>query len=80
MPELAEVQTVVDTLKGLIKDKCIRDIDIYYPRIIEGDIESFKKRFLSMEFWKVLQMGLNTAIKRRSFKQVKKKLLTPIPN
>ena len=46
MPELAEVQTVVDTLKGLIKDKCIRDIDIYYPRIIEGDIESFKKMYL----------------------------------
>ncbi len=57
MPELAEVQTVVDTLKGLIKDKCIRDIDIYYPRIIEGDIESFKKRLIGQHFRRFLRRG-----------------------
>ena len=53
--------------------------DWYIP-MIETKDEHFKKIFLSMESWKVSQMELNTVIKRKSFKQVKKSVLTYIPD
>ena len=38
MPELPEVETVVRTLENEIKDLQIKKIDIYYPKMIEGNV------------------------------------------
>lgn len=43
MPEIAEVETVRNTLKKMILKKEIKSVSILYPRIIESDIEEFKK-------------------------------------
>jgi len=57
MPELPEVETVVRTLEKQIKNKKIEAIDIYYPNIIEGDIDSFKKSLIGQHFNKFLRRG-----------------------
>lgn len=41
MPELPEVETVRKTLLKLIKDKEIRDVDVFYERMIRHDIDDF---------------------------------------
>lgn len=43
MPEIAEVETVRNTLKRLILNKKIVDVKIIYPKIIESDISDFRK-------------------------------------
>ena len=42
MPEIAEVETVRNTLKSMILNKKIVDVNIIYPKIIESDINDFK--------------------------------------
>ncbi|HJE15896.1 MAG TPA: DNA-formamidopyrimidine glycosylase, partial [Lapidilactobacillus dextrinicus] len=41
MPELPEVETVRRSLLGLIQNKTIKDIHVYYAKIIVGDPEVF---------------------------------------
>ena len=41
MPELPEVETVRRTLQQFVLEKRIEAIDVYYPRIIEGDVNEF---------------------------------------
>jgi formamidopyrimidine-DNA glycosylase len=44
MPELPEVETVRNTLKTLIVGKEIRDIDVYYEKMIRNrEVDEFKK-------------------------------------
>ena len=43
MPEIAEVETVRNTLKRLILNKKIVDVKIIYPKIIESNISDFRK-------------------------------------
>ena len=50
MPELPEVQTVLDTLENLIKDKKILDVKVIYPKIIQSDPDSFKNRLIGQSF------------------------------
>ena len=50
MPELPEVQTVLDTLELRIKDREIKDIKILYKPIIVGDPKQFRKRLLGQHF------------------------------
>ena len=50
MPELPEVQTVVSTLELQIKDREITGIEVIYPRIIEGDVDSFKEKMIHQRF------------------------------
>ena len=51
MPELPEVETVRRTLKNLILDKKITNIDIRYGNIIEyPNIEEFKKNIINQTF------------------------------
>jgi len=50
MPELPEVQTVLDTLASKIKDKKIIDINIRYKNIIDYDLKSFKKQLINQHF------------------------------
>ena len=42
MPELPEVETVRKTLLGLITGKEIRDIDVFYEKMVRHDIADFK--------------------------------------
>ena len=39
MPELPEVETVRRTLEPLIKDKTIKKVIVWYPKIIMGDVD-----------------------------------------
>ncbi len=41
MPELPEVETVVNILKPLVINKEIKDIDIFFPRLIESNYDDF---------------------------------------
>ncbi len=41
MPELPEVETVINILKPLVINKEIKDIDIFFPRLIESNINDF---------------------------------------
>jgi len=50
MPELPEVQTVLDTLALRIKDAGIRDIRILHEPIIEGDAKLFRKKLIGQHF------------------------------
>ena len=47
MPELPEVETVRNTLKTLIVGKEIRDIDVYYEKMIRNrEVDEFKKALI----------------------------------
>lgn len=50
MPELPEVQTVLDTLESRIKDLKIIDIKVLYKPIIDMDVNSFKKKMIGQSF------------------------------
>lgn len=50
MPELPEVQTVLDTLETRIKDRRISDVKILYRPIVEGDERSFRERLIGQHF------------------------------
>ena len=50
MPELPEVQTVLDTLKSQIKDREIIDIKILYKPIVECNDRTFKKKLVGQHF------------------------------
>lgn len=57
MPEIAEVETVRNTLKLRILHKKIKDIQIYYPKIIMDDQEEFKKTLIHQEFIDIKRIG-----------------------
>lgn len=44
MPELPEVETVRRGLNRLVKGATIARIDVYWPKIINNDLDSFKQR------------------------------------
>ena len=57
MPELAEVETVRNTLKKRILHKKIVNVNIIYGKIIENDLEEFKKVLINNEFKDILRKG-----------------------
>lgn len=57
MPELPEVQTVLDTLEGQIKDKVIDNIMVFYDSIVENKTEEFKKKLIGQHFRNFLRRG-----------------------
>ncbi len=57
MPELAEVETVRNTLKKRILNKEIKDVKIIYAKIIESDLEEFKKVLIGNEFKDIKRVG-----------------------
>ena len=57
MPELPEVQTVLDTLKTRIRDRKINDIDILYEPIIVNDPLFFKEKLAGQHFREFLRRG-----------------------
>ncbi len=50
MPELPEVQTVLDTLESRIKDREIIDIKVLYEPIIECSKRTFRKKLIGQHF------------------------------
>ena len=44
MPEIAEVETVRNTLKRMILNKKIKEVNVIYPKMIESDIDDFKNQ------------------------------------
>ncbi len=57
MPEIAEVETVRNTLKKRILNKKIKDVAVYYERMIEGDAESFKHNLVGQSFRDIKRRG-----------------------
>ncbi len=57
MPELAEVETVRNTLKERILNKEIKDVNIIYSKIIESDLEEFKKVLRNNKFIDIKRKG-----------------------
>ena len=57
MPEIAEVETVRNTLKKRILNKKIKDVKILYAKIIESDLEEFKQILIGNEFKDILRVG-----------------------
>ena len=57
MPEIAEVETVKNTLKKRIRNKRIKSVDVYYEPIIESDLDSFKKNLVDESFIDIKRRG-----------------------
>lgn len=57
MPEIAEVETVRNVLKKSILHKRIIGVDIYYDKMIEQDIDEFKKYLIDNEFVDIKRVG-----------------------
>ncbi len=57
MPEIAEVETVRNTLKKRILGKKIKDVNIIYAKIIETDLEEFKNILIGNTFSDIKRIG-----------------------
>jgi formamidopyrimidine-DNA glycosylase len=58
MPELPEVETVRNTLKTLIVGKEIRDIDVYYEKMIRNrEVDEFKKALIGKKIIDIDRYG-----------------------
>ncbi len=57
MPEIAEVETVRNTLKKRILNKKIKDVKIYYDKMIESPVDSFKIDLLNKSFIDIKRRG-----------------------
>lgn len=57
MPELPEVETVKNIINPLIKGKTISNIEIYYNRLIQSDINDFKEKLINKTFLNVTRYG-----------------------
>ena len=57
MPELPEVQTVLDTLSLQIQDLVITGVTVNYPGMIQGDVDEFKKTLTGNAFRRFERRG-----------------------
>ena len=57
MPEIAEVETVRQTLKRRILKKQIKNVNVIYDRMIESDLTEFKSKLVGLEFDDILRKG-----------------------
>ncbi|MBE6155062.1 MAG: DNA-formamidopyrimidine glycosylase [Firmicutes bacterium] len=57
MPEIAEVETVRNTLKQRILNKKIKEVKIYYEKMIESDINTFKSDLINKSFIDIKRRG-----------------------
>lgn len=58
LPELPEVETVKETLKNLILNKTIRDIDVFYDGIIKDiSVKQFKEYLVDKTFKDIKRVG-----------------------
>ena len=57
MPEIAEVETVRQTLIKRILRKKIKNVNVLYDRMIESDLNEFKTKLIGLEFKDILRKG-----------------------
>ena len=57
MPEIAEVETVRNTLKNMILNKKIKSVNVIYPKMLESDVEEFKKLLPERKFIDIKRVG-----------------------
>ena len=57
MPEIAEVETVRNTLKGRILNKKITDVKVHYKNMIESDIKEFASSLIGDSFIDIKRKG-----------------------
>jgi len=57
MPELAEVETVRNTLKKRILNKKIKDVNIIYSKMLDNNELDFKNILINNEFKDILRVG-----------------------
>ena len=57
MPEIAEVETVRNTLKTRILNKKIKEVSVYYEPIVLSDLTSFKKNLVGESFVDIKRKG-----------------------
>ena len=57
MPEIAEVETVRNTLKKRILHKKIKEVQVYYEPMIESDFELFKQNLVGESFIDIKRRG-----------------------
>ncbi len=57
MPELPEVETVKKTILPLIQNKTIEKVDIFYDRLIQSNLEDFKKDIVNKKILNVQRYG-----------------------
>ena len=57
MPEIAEVETVRNTLKGRILNKKITDVKVHYKNMIESDINKFASSLIGDSFIDIKRRG-----------------------
>lgn len=57
MPELPEVETVRQTLRALVLNRKIENIDVYWDKIIDGDTQDFINKMRHQEIVEVDRKG-----------------------
>ncbi len=57
MPEMAEVETVRNTLKKSILNKIIKKVQILYPKMIESDLKEFSIILTGNKFYDIKRIG-----------------------
>lgn len=57
MPEIAEVETVRNTLKKRILNKPIKSVNVRYTKMIESNLEEFKKVLVGRSFLDIKRRG-----------------------
>lgn len=57
MPEIAEVETVRNTLKNMILNKKIESVNVLYPKMIESNIKEFEKNLIGKKIIDIKRIG-----------------------
>ena len=57
MPEIAEVETVRNTLKNMILNKEIKSVNVIYPKMLESNLEDFKNILPGKSFIDIKRIG-----------------------
>lgn len=57
MPEMPEVETVRRTLDPLMRNKIIQKVIVWYPKIVTGDVTTFKQTLQGKKILKVDRYG-----------------------
>lgn len=57
MPELPEVQTVLDTLAYRLRNPVIEDIEIFWENIIDGDTANFRNQLRNHQIQSYRRLG-----------------------
>lgn len=57
MPELPEVQTVINNLAPSVTGRKIKDVDVIYPKMIQNDLNDFSKTIKGLTFIGIRRRG-----------------------